>query len=301
MLALKAYAKLNLCLEILGKRPDGYHEVLSVIQAIDLADELEFTEASNLQVRCSGADLDGERNLVWRALHELARESGREPRLAVNIRKRIPLAMGLGGGSSDAASALVAANQLLGLGWQLSELAELGARLGSDVPFFLWGGAALASGRGEKIELLPSQARVGVTLICPDFTLENKTASLYGRIRAGDFSDGSATGRLVAALKDGGLQHDLLRNAFTGPAMEAFPALPAVFNAVEAACGRRPHLTGAGPASFLLPSTAAECETVARALQPYGAGVFCTHPLGAMIRIPVSLSHCTQQFFGLSW
>lgn len=277
---IEAPAKLNLCLEVLGRRSDGYHEIRTVMQEIDLADELEVVPADTLTVLCDDSSLNGEQNLVWRAAVELAKECGRLPLAEITLRKRIPVAMGLGGGSSDAAAALVALNRLWKLDLPLEMLAAVASRIGSDVSFFLWGGAALASGRGEVIEPLPSQRGVSVSLICPESLVIDKTARLYGRLSAGHFSDGGVTRRLVQNLMAGQWADDLSHNVFESLALQEFPGLSVIIDAVDSAAGRRPHLSGAGPALFLYSSSQVEHERVVRALQGYRAQAYFVRTLG---------------------
>ena len=277
---IEAPAKLNLSLEVLGRRRDGYHEIRTVMQEIDLADELEIVSADTLTVRCDDSSLNGEQNLVWRAAVELAKECGRLPLAEITLRKRIPVAMGLGGGSSDAAAALVALNRLWKLDLPLERLAAVASRIGSDVSFFLWGGAALASGRGEVIEPLPSQRGVSVSLICPESLVIDKTARLYGRLSAGHFSDGGVTRRLVQNLMAGQWADDLSHNVFESVALQEFPGLSGIIDAVDSAAGRRPHLSGAGPALFLYSSSQVEHERVVRALQGYRAQAYFVRTLG---------------------
>ena len=162
-----APAKINLTLEILGRRADGFHEVKTVLQTIDLQDQLEIETAPALTVECDDPSLSGETNLVWRAASDLAAHAGTEPGARIFLRKAIPVGMGLGGGSSDAAAALLSLNELWGLGLNVDELAGLASGIGSDVAFFLWGGTALASGRGEIIEPASSIPPMLLTLVCP--------------------------------------------------------------------------------------------------------------------------------------
>ncbi|HAJ00014.1 MAG TPA: 4-(cytidine 5'-diphospho)-2-C-methyl-D-erythritol kinase, partial [Dehalococcoidia bacterium] len=116
-----AYAKLNLVLEVMAKRSDGYHEVRTVLQTIDLADRLTFHPAPSLSLRCDDTSLNGEDNLVWQAAASLANSRGIQPRVDITLEKHIPVAMGLGGGSSDAAAALLALNQLWRLDMSIEE------------------------------------------------------------------------------------------------------------------------------------------------------------------------------------
>lgn len=275
-----AFAKLNLTLEVLGRRADGYHNISSVIQAIDLADELEIRPAADLRVECSEPALGGKGNLVWQAAAALAESSGRRPGAHIQINKAIPVGRGLGGGSSDAAAALWSLNSLWELNRPLSELCRIAAGLGSDVPYFLQGGAALVEGWGEQVAPLPTKPGVGVVLICPRQTGENKTARLYGQLTAAHYSDGGITRRMVANLLAGRLDGELLHNVFTEPALYVFPGLAALYNRVWEIAGRRPHLTGAGPALFLLPATETDYLRLANALHPEAAAAYFVRTMG---------------------
>ena len=147
-----AFAKLNLHLEILGRRPDGYHQMVSLFQSVDLADRLTLVPAPDLRLRVSPAGLRlGRGNLVTRALRLLRERYGVRGGAHVRLLKGIPSGAGMGGGSSDAAAALVAGSALWGLKPSPPELRAMALELGSDVPFFLGGGAAWMGGRGEKI------------------------------------------------------------------------------------------------------------------------------------------------------
>ena len=285
---IDAPAKLNLSLEILGRRSDGYHEVRTVMQEISLVDELEIVPSDSLVVCCDDPSLNGEQNLVWRAAEELARGCGRLPLAEITVRKNIPVAMGLGGGSSDAAAALVALNSFWQLDLGLERLAAIASRIGSDVPFFLWGGAALASGRGEAIEPLPAQSGVSVSLICPESLNLDKTGRLFGRLNPGHFSDGGVTRRLVQNLMAGQLTDDLFHNVFEDVALNEFTGLAEIIDAVETAAGRRPHLSGAGPALFLYSSSHVEHETVVKALQGYRAQAYFVRTLGRASKAAVA-------------
>ena len=275
-----AFAKLNLTLEVLGRRADGYHNISTVLQAVDLVDELEIGPAADLRVECSDPTLSGQANLVWRAAAALAESCGRRPAAQVYIRKAIPVGMGLGGGSSDAAAALRALNRFWELGRSGSELAGIAARLGSDVPYFLQGGAALAEGRGERVSPLPTKPGVGVILICPGQTWENKTARMYAQLTAADYSDGGVTRRMAASLLAGRLDGELLHNVFTERALRVFPGLAELYNRVWEVAGRRPHLSGAGPALFLLPATEPDYIRLANALHQDAAAAYFVKTMG---------------------
>lgn len=154
-LTLDAYAKLNLGLRVRGRRPDGFHEIASVFQTIDLADRLILTERPDPGVRVTvspdDAEVDPRDNLVTRAASRLRERLGTTAGVDIHLRKDVPIGAGLGGGSSDAAAALVGLNRLWRLNLPLDELHDVALELGSDVPFFLQGGRCRVQGRGERI------------------------------------------------------------------------------------------------------------------------------------------------------
>ncbi len=196
-IACAAYAKINLTLEVLGRRPDGYHEVRTVLQVIDLRDTLVVEGADALSLTCDRKDLEGEDNLALRAAHLLRVESGVSTGARLTLHKRIPIAAGLGGGSADAAAALRALDRLWGLGWPVERLAALAERLGSDVPFCLYGGTVLGEGRGERLTPLPVLPPRWVVLAAPVAAMQGKTSALYARLASEDRSDGQATAQLA--------------------------------------------------------------------------------------------------------
>ena len=277
---VQAFAKLNLTLEVLGRREDGYHQVRTVLQTIDLADRLEISPAPSLRVECDDRSLSGENNLVWHAAAALAKFGNKPPQAQIFIHKRIPVGMGLGGGSSDAAAALLALNECWGLNLPLHELAQVAAELGSDVAFFLWGGTALGEGRGERIEPLPPLPSLPVTLICPQSTLPNKTAKMYSLLTPAQYSDGGTTGHMIQAVVRGAFSPNLMYNVFETVAWRAVPDLTWLYQQSDSPVNDRFHLCGAGPAWFILPSSEEEHQRVADALHPNGVGVYLVHTTG---------------------
>ena len=274
-----AYAKLNLVLEVMAKRSDGYHEVRTVLQTIDLADRLTFHPAPSLSLRCDDTSLNGEDNLVWQAASSLANSRGIQPRVDITLEKHIPVAMGLGGGSSDAAAALLALNQLWRLDMSIEELSEIAASLGSDVPFFLTGGTATGTGRGESITPIQSLPSLPVTLICSSETIPDKTARMFSRLTADQYTDGGRTERLAGILEADGFVADMQYNVFELAAFQEFPELEVLRQQIRLATGAEVHLSGAGPALYCLPSSEDEFQRVSHALQPYGARVYLVHTI----------------------
>ena len=281
---LDAHAKLNLTFEVLGKRADGYHEVKTVMQTVGLSDRLSFEPWTALQVDCDSPELSGESNLVWKAAQALASFRGIQPRARIHIKKRIPVAMGLGGGSSDAAAALQGLNRLWETNATNEELAEIAAGIGSDVSFFLHGGTALAEGRGEVIFPMPSLPRLNLTLVFPDLVISDKTRRMYSRLTYTHYSDGGISRRLVLLLSAGGFVAESIRdcvfNVFQDVAEFEFPVLGEMRRTVRERGGPELYLCGAGPAMFAIPSSETEHQAVADALRPMGAGVYLVTTVG---------------------
>ncbi|MRR17974.1 MAG: 4-(cytidine 5'-diphospho)-2-C-methyl-D-erythritol kinase, partial [Deltaproteobacteria bacterium] len=172
-----APAKINLLLRVLGKRPDGYHDLASVMQQISIYDELTYSlRPEGIFLRCPGTDLPtNEDNLIYRAALALFRYTGYEAGVEIVLTKHIPSAAGLGGGSSDAATTLMAINDLCSFGLGKTDLMKLGAKLGADVPFFIFGRTALAAGIGDQLQTLPHLPQLNLVLINPAFPLSTKT------------------------------------------------------------------------------------------------------------------------------
>jgi 4-diphosphocytidyl-2-C-methyl-D-erythritol kinase len=176
-LVLKAPAKINLTLEVLARRQDGYHEVRMLMAGVSLADELSFEPASRLSLACDRPELDcSESNLVLRAARALQKALGRSDGAAIRLKKRIPLGGGLAGGSTDAAATLKGLNQLWSAGLGPEALARIAATIGSDIPFCLESGWALAMGRGEKLKPLSLRRKLHFVLVNPGFEVSTKWA-----------------------------------------------------------------------------------------------------------------------------
>ena len=179
-----AFAKLNLTLDVLGKRPDGYHDIKSVMQAISLRDDIEIDIGTGKpwKLLCDKEDIPtDERNLAWKAAKLFFDTTGKDPEgLEIRITKRIPAEAGLGGGSADAAAVLRALNRHYGAPFSLPALAELGGQIGSDIPFCVLCGTAMAEGRGEKLRPLPNVPDCIFVVCKPDFSVS--PPALYAKI-----------------------------------------------------------------------------------------------------------------------
>lgn len=268
MLTVRAYAKVNLTLEVLGKRNDGYHQIVSVMQTIDLSDEISFIPSSEITFRCSLLSLETPDNLVLRAASLLKQHTGYSGGVEIFLKKNIPVAAGLGGGSSDAAVTLKTLCQLWDLNLEDKELRLIAASLGSDVPFFLTGGTAMAEGRGEKVQELPAMPRTHMVLLAPPVEMPNKTATMYGRLIPEDYTKGEASARFRNCL-EGRKRPDakFLSNVFENVAFDLFPPLEVYRRAMLDAGASWVHLTGSGPALYTFSDSKEEAEALAGRLQ----------------------------------
>jgi 4-diphosphocytidyl-2-C-methyl-D-erythritol kinase len=282
MITRNAYAKINLSLEVTGQRDDGYHDIVSVMQLIELHDTLTFSPSEGeITLDCDHPILaaNPKGNLVWRAARLLQETAKTNKGARIELQKNIPLAAGLGGGSSDAAATLLGLCELWGLELSRSELLNLAGVLGSDVPFFLDGPTALVEGRGDRVTPLPSPPPCWVVLVCQPFHVENKTERLYGTLERSDFSSGIITRQLVAALRRGEFPTpSLLYNTFERAAYRVFEGLDDVRQAAVKAGGDDVRLSGSGPTLYVLFPEAKENEARAlhEALQEEGLRAFAT-------------------------
>lgn len=252
---IQAFAKLNLTLDILGKREDGYHDLRMVMQSITLADTLTLEENQGEGLRVS-ANLrflpTGEKNLAAAAALRFWEALGREPEdLDIRIEKRIPVCAGMAGGSSDAAAVLRALNQRAGAPFSPKELARLGERVGSDVPYCVLGGTALAEGRGEVLTPLPPLPRCWVVACKPDFPIS--TPELFAQADRVKLRRRPDTAGLVAALEAGDLGGVARRmyNVFEDVLPARLYTRVAEIKNILIQCGALgANMSGSGPTAF---------------------------------------------------
>lgn len=242
-----AAAKINLTLAVLGRRPDGYHLLESVMQTLSLCDVVEVELAAQTSLSC---DLPGlscaEDNLAWRAWALMQQEFALDAGLKINLRKQIPLGGGLAGGSSNAAQVLLAVNELFELKLSVEQLLALAVRLGADVPFCLAGGTALASGIGEQLRQLPPCPELRLVLVNPGFAVD--TAAVYQQYdRQSVNVEAGAAEAMLQALQQGSPAaiRASLYNALEAPAFQLFPQLAAIKAELQA-LGLSALLCGSG-------------------------------------------------------
>jgi 4-diphosphocytidyl-2-C-methyl-D-erythritol kinase len=284
-LTLQAYAKINLTLEVLAKRPDGYHEISTILQAISLADTLTFESSGSLDFRCDVSSLKTPDNLVLKAARLLQETTGSNKGAIIQLTKRIPIAAGLGSGSTDAAATLVGLNQLWELNLPLERLVELASKLGSDVAFFLYGGTALAKGRGEEITLLPPAPELWLVLLKPAVKpVPNKTAQLYSQLNPSHYTSGQHTRKLVTHLNHGGNVDDsFLFNVFEQVAFNFFPKLSESRASLLKAGARSIHLAGSGPTLFALAHDKEHGDFILENIKSDGLEAYLVHTVGEVI------------------
>lgn len=214
---LKSFAKINLGLEVLGKRPDGYHEIRTLFQAVDFHDLLDFAPLDSGSIQVEGDDPSvpwDERNLIHKAALLLRERAGAGAGVRIRVSKRVPAGAGLGGGSSNAAVTLHGLNLLWGLGLDKKALADLAGRLGSDVTYFLEGGLCLGQGRGEAISPLDDLPRMfGVIVLPPVVSLTAEVYRLYRPVLTSEDKD-SKISRFLQSREVGSLENSLERTVF---------------------------------------------------------------------------------------
>ncbi len=252
---LAAPAKINLTLEVVGRRSDGYHDLASILVAVDLEDEVTLDDAEEVSLECDAPGLSGPDNLALRAAERLRAETEHRGGATIRLAKRIPQAAGLGGGSSDAAAVLIGLSRLWNLRMSAKDLTPIAAELGSDVPFFLYGGTAMIQGRGEIVRPLPAADLRYALIATPEIQLQNKTATMFGMLSGGGLDRGALTRKLEARIRGGGdVPAQLLYNRFDAEANRAYPGLAHYRETLTSMGATEIHLCGAGPSLFTLVS-----------------------------------------------
>jgi len=289
-LTLHAHAKVNLTLEVLGKRDDGYHEIRSIMQTISLADTLTFAPCDSIEFSCDVNELASQDNLVIKACNLLKEESGFASGASIQLSKRIPSTAGLGSGSTDAAATLSGLNRLWNLHWPVSKLSQLAAALGSDVPFFLYGGTALVSGRGEHVEPLRPTPRLCMVLLTPALeSVARKTAIMYSRITPSHFTSGQITDRLVQNLGHSEAPDiSLFYNAFEQVAFDFFSGLHSSSTILLEAGATNVHIAGAGPMLFTIVPDESRGHDILNKLEAEGCKAYLVHSAEAIPAASVS-------------
>lgn len=270
----EAAAKVNLTLEILGKRQDGYHEIRSVFRQLALHDVVRLAHAPTIEVCCSDSALAGTANLAHRAAHLLAQVTGYQGGARIAIEKHIPVAAGLGGGSSDAAATLQGLCRLWHKAVPAPRLRHLAAELGADVPFFLLGGTAIGSGKGDLLTPLASPATCPVLLVKPPIVVS--TAAVYAMVTGDAYSSGEVTARFAAMPPETAPRSWPLTNALQPFTTQAFPVVAEVLRALRDWGALQALMCGSGPTCFGLFSATDSAERAAREARRSGWSAWVT-------------------------
>ncbi len=277
-LCLPAYAKLNLTLDILRKREDGYHDLQMVMQTVELHDDVTVTLTDGTGIDCRCGEIPGdETNLAVRAARAFFEAAGAAPRgLAIDIAKRIPARAGMAGGSADAAAVLRALRKLLLPELLGEELERIGASVGSDVPFCLRGGTALAEGRGERLTTLRAAPPFYAVLCKPAFDIS--TPELFSRVRIASLWSRPDTSGMLAALHRGDAEGVLSRvkNVFEGVLPRECAEVFTIKERLHALGAEASAMTGSGPTVFGLYRDGAAAEAAFESLRGAYAQTFLT-------------------------
>jgi 4-diphosphocytidyl-2-C-methyl-D-erythritol kinase len=278
-MVVRAPAKINLTLDVLGRRADGYHELASVMQTIGLHDTLVLHPAPEGQVSltCDVPELANSDNLALRAAHLIRQATDCARGVRIDLLKAIPLQGGLGGGSSDGAAVLVALNRWWDLGLSQEALIDLAARLGSDVPFFIVGGSARVGGRGEVVTPLVDLPPLWLAVAKPPVSIP--TPAVFRTLTPADFTDGTATDSLIAHIQAGTLPpltNAALPNALEPGVLRDYPAVAATRDQLLAAGAPCVRMSGSGPTLYAPFIDLAAAATVYHAAQAAGMQVWLT-------------------------
>jgi 4-diphosphocytidyl-2-C-methyl-D-erythritol kinase len=281
-LLVKAPAKINLSLDVLSKRPDGYHEVEMIMTTIDLADRIELTLLDNDQIKIHSHNRfvpDDQRNLAYQAAQLLKDRYKVNKGVIISIDKSIPVAAGLAGGSSDAAATLRGLNKLWNLGLTLDELAEIGSEIGSDVSFCVYGGTALAKGRGEIITELPAPPTCWVILAKPFIGVS--TADVYRRLELGEIHHPN-TAEMIKGITDSdyGLVCRNMGNVLESVTLALHPEVAQIKDQMKRFGADAVLMSGSGPTVFGLVRHDSRMHRIYNGLRGFCDQVFAVRLIG---------------------
>lgn len=249
----KAYAKVNIGLDVLRRRTDGYHEVRMIMQTVDIFDELiiEKREQAGIELQTDNSKLplDGN-NLVCKAAELLFRERNITEGVKVTLTKRIPIAAGMAGGSSDAAAAMRGLNELFEMGYSISQLQQLGVTLGADIPYCIAGGTMLSEGIGEILTPLPAPPACHLVVAKPD--IDVSTGFVYGNLHADSLDYHPDIDGMIEALKNGSMKGiaDRLGNVLETVTVKEYPVIDRIKETLRAEGAENALMSGSGPTVF---------------------------------------------------
>ena len=292
LIVIDAFAKINLTLDILDKREDGYHDVELVLQSIALADNLELAQIDsgikfemNVDNVVGGETLSNDNNnLAYRAAELVMQSCNLSSGVFIRLTKKIPIAAGLAGGSTDAAAVIRGMNQLFNLRLTTDKMCELGAQIGSDVPFCIVGGTCLAYGRGEKLKRLADLPSIPIILLKPRGAIPTAWAyKTYDDDKSPDHPDTAAICEAIN-LSDYEAVYELIFNVLERVAIKKYPAITSYKEKLIEAGAVAAMMSGSGPSIFGIAKTRDDALRIAETFKDSGVQVFVTETIGRIIR-----------------
>lgn len=287
MLSIKAYAKINLYLDVISRYPDGYHQIESVMQSISLHDLIEISQSQDLSISCTKEELSNKENLAYRAAEMLRATISKKAGAHIHIKKNIPVAAGLAGGSADAAATLVGLNILWQLDLNSDQLQEIGARLGADIPFCLAGGTMLAEGRGEKLSKLKAMPEAWIVLITPP--LHISTAEVYRMLDERELAPLYLAREFYDALLSGNVSHIavMLKNLLEEVVLPIHPEIDGIKKLAVDSGALGALMSGSGPSVFALCKDEESAKRVANIIRARDETLFVeiVKPVGRGVEV----------------
>jgi len=273
----RAYAKINLTLDVFAKRPDAYHEVSMIMQSIELSDLiwLDSTSSPGIQLDASVSHIPlDDRNLAVVAARRFCDFSRITPGLMIRIEKHIPVAAGLGGGSADAAAVLRGLNRLFNTQLSVQQLEQIGASIGSDVPFCVRGGCAVARGRGERLESVKHQMKPWVVLVRPNVYVS--TADVYRSLTSADYSHEDDAPKMIRALQSNNLDQVIgqVSNQLSAQTFRLFPEVEQIQLRMQHLAEGPVFMSGSGPTLYTLVHNQAAAQRLYNACRGFTREVY---------------------------
>lgn len=270
MVKQKAYAKINLGLDVLRRRPDGYHEVKMIMQTVDICDDLTFEKSTEpgiaLQIEGASLPADGD-NLICRAASLLMEKRQIREGVFITLKKRIPIAAGMAGGSADAAAALRGMNELFEMGYSVEELKELGVTLGADISYCIQGGTMLSEGIGEILTPLPEPPACHLVIVKPG--IDVSTAFVYANLQADRLPFHPDIEGMAAALAAGDLKGitDRMGNVLETVTVKEYPVIDRLKQMMCGLGAENALMSGSGPTVFCICKERETAEKIAAAIK----------------------------------
>lgn len=263
----KGYAKVNLTLDVLSKRPDGYHDILTIMRTVDIFDTVEISlidEGIELSTSLDFLPTDRS-NIAYRAAEAIFLETGIKKGAKIHITKNIPCGAGMGGGSADGAAVLALLNELLGSPISKQRLLEIGAGIGADVPFCIMCGTCVAEGIGDRLREIPAKEIIPVVVVKPEVSIS--TPLMYKKLDQKEITKRPDTNGMIQALETGNIQKtaELLYNVMEEPAIEEHPIILKIKEDMIKAGALNAMMTGSGSAVFGIFKTCEEADKCAKA------------------------------------